>query len=104
LINLIPHTSAQYRIFCYSGDVEVKYVTGLLEGIQYKEWVDDDWLDRFIREKVESLPDIELRPIQPEIPLDPTVEPELPVETLIEPTVETELPVEEMPIESETPV
>ena len=55
LINLIPHTSAQYRIFCYCDEVEVKYITGLLEGEQYKEWTNDDWLDIFIREKVESL-------------------------------------------------
>jgi hypothetical protein len=55
LINLIPHTSAQYRIFCYSGDVEVKYITGLLEGEQYKEWTTDDWLDAFIKTKVEDL-------------------------------------------------
>ena len=55
LVNLIPHTSAQYRIFCYSGDVEVKYVTGLLEGEQYKEWTNDDWLDAFIKTKVEEL-------------------------------------------------
>jgi hypothetical protein len=62
LINLIPHTSAQYRIFCYCDEVEVKYVTGLLEGIQYKEWIDDDYLDRFIRNIVETLPDVELKP------------------------------------------
>ena len=55
LINLIPHTSAQYRIFCYNGDIEVKYVTGLLEGEQYKEWTTDDWLDAFIKTKVEEL-------------------------------------------------
>ena len=55
LINLIPHTSAQYRIFCYSGDVQVKYITGLLEGEQYKEWTTDDWLDAFIKTKVEEL-------------------------------------------------
>ena len=55
LINLIPHTSAQYRIFCYCGDVEVKYITGLLEGEQYKEWTTDDWLDAFIKTKVEEI-------------------------------------------------
>ncbi len=56
VINLIPHTSVQYRIFCYCDDVEVKYVTGLLEGEQYKEWTTDDWLDAFIKSKVEALP------------------------------------------------
>ena len=55
LINLITHTSAQYRIFCYCGDVEVKYITGLLEGEQYKEWTTDDWLDAFIKTKVEEI-------------------------------------------------
>ncbi len=103
LINLIPHTSAQYRIFCYCDDVEVKYLTGLLEKEQYKEWVDDDWLDIFIRQKVESLPDVEVKPqpVQPDIPIEPTVESEIP----IEPTVKTELPVEEIPIEpTEIPV
>ena len=55
LVNLIPHTSAQYRIFCYSGDVEVKYITGLLEGEQYKEWTTDDWLDAFIKTKVDEI-------------------------------------------------
>lgn len=71
LINLIPHTSAQYRIFCYCGDIEVKYVTGLLEGIQYIEWTNDDWLDRFIRNIVDTLPDVELKPE----PIVPTPEP-----------------------------
>ena len=66
IINLIPHTSAQYRIFCYTDEVEVKYVTGLLEGEQYKEWTTDDWLDRFIRQKVEELPDVEVKHAPPE--------------------------------------
>ena len=75
LINLIPHTSAQYRIFCYCDNVEVKYVTGLLEGDKYKEWVDDDWLDRFIKNIVDTLPDVELKPE----PIIPTPEPPEPV-------------------------
>lgn len=57
LINLIPHKSVEYRIFCYCDLVQVKYITGLLEGIEYKEWVDDDWLDRFIKSKIETLSD-----------------------------------------------
>ena len=88
LINLIPHTSAQYRIFCYCGDVEIKYLTGLLEGIQYKEWIDDDWLDRFIREKVESLPDVEVQPQ----PIIPTPEPIIPTPEPIIPTPELIIP------------
>ena len=79
LINLIPHTSAQYRIFCYCGDVEVKFVTGLLEGEKYIEWTNDDWLDRFIRNIVETLPDVELRP-EPIIPTpEPVPEPPKPI-------------------------
>jgi hypothetical protein len=74
VINLIPHTSVQYRIFCYCGDTEIKYLTGLLEGEKYIEWTNDDWLDRFIREKVESLPDVEVQPQ----PIIPTPEPIIP--------------------------
>jgi hypothetical protein len=77
IINLIPHTSAQYRIFCYTDEVEVKYVTGLLEGEQYKEWTTDDWLDRFIRQKVEELPDVEVKP-EPPAPEPPAQEPAAP--------------------------
>ena len=106
VINLIPHTSAQYRIFCYCGDVEVKYVTGLLEGIQYKEWVDDDYLDRFIRNIVETLPDSEVNtePVQ-ETPVQETPLQETPVqETPVQPLQET--PVQETPVQpvQETPV
>jgi hypothetical protein len=55
LINLIPHTSVQYCITCYDDSVYVKSITGLLEGEQYKEWTNDDWLDAFIKSKIESL-------------------------------------------------
>ena len=107
LINLIPHTSAQYRIFCYCGDVEVKYITGLLEGIQYKEWIDDDWLDRFIREKVEALPDVEVNtePVQetPVQPIQETPIQETPIqETPIQESPVQEPPIQETPIETET--
>jgi len=53
--DLIPHTSVQYHIYCYSEDTLVKSLTGLLEGDLYKEWTTDDWLDDFIKSKVESL-------------------------------------------------
>lgn len=53
--NLIPHTSVQYDIYCYKDAVFVKTITGLLEGTQYKEWTTDDWLDAFIKTKVEEL-------------------------------------------------
>ena len=106
VINLIPHTSAQYRIFCYCGDVEVKYITGLLEGIQYKEWVDDDYLDRFIRNIVETLPDSEVNtePVQ-ETPVQETPVQETPVQPLQESPVQPvqETPVQETPVQ-ETPV
>jgi len=55
LSDLIPHTSVQYNIYCYNNNTLVKCVTGLLDGIQYKEWVDDDYLDAFIKSKVEQL-------------------------------------------------
>ena len=53
--NLIPHTSVQYNIYFYNDAVYVKSITGLLEGTQYKEWTTDDWLDAFIKTKVEEL-------------------------------------------------
>jgi hypothetical protein len=52
LSDLIPHTSVQYHIYCYNDDTLVKSIVGLLDGDQYKEWVDDDYLDNFIRSKV----------------------------------------------------
>ena len=123
LINLIPHTSAQYRIFCYNGDVEIKYITGLLEGEQYKEWTDDDWLDRFIRNIVETLPDVEEpEPVQPEqesliqdtpvqeTPIKDTPVQETPVqdtpvqETPVQDTPVQEIPIQEIPVEKETPI
>jgi len=108
LINLIPHTSAQYRIFCYNGDVEIKYVTGLLEGEQYKEWTDDDWLDRFIKEKVDALPDVEIKPqpVQPDIPVEdiPIIEPIVKQDTTVSPVETPVIPVETSVIPVETPV
>jgi hypothetical protein len=55
LADVIPHTSVRYNIFCYNGDDFVKALGGIIEGIQYKEWVDDDWLDAFIKSKVDAL-------------------------------------------------
>ena len=52
---LIPHTSVLYYIYCYSGDNLVKTIQGVLEGEQYKEWTTDDWLDAFIKSKVENM-------------------------------------------------
>jgi len=63
LSNLIPHTSVQYGIDCFNDTTLVKSITGLLEGEQYKEWMTDDWLDRFIKQKVEELPDVPVEPI-----------------------------------------
>ena len=97
LSNLIPHTSVVYGIDCFNDTTLVKSITGLLEGEQYKEWTTDDWLDRFIKQKVEELPDIET-----ESPVDP-----VPVETIVEPIpvdtpVESELLLEPIPVD--TPV
>ena len=55
LSDLKPHKSIQYAIYCYNDNVLVKNVSGLLEGEQYKEWTTDDWLDTFIKAKVEEL-------------------------------------------------
>jgi hypothetical protein len=53
--NLIPHTSVQYGIDCFQDTVLVKSIVGLLDGEQYKEWTTDEWLDAFIKSKVEEL-------------------------------------------------
>ena len=53
--NLIPHTSVAYGIECYNDTTLVKSIIGVLEGEQYKEWTTDDWLDAFIKTKVEEL-------------------------------------------------
>ena len=55
LDNLIPHTSVLYYIYCFSGDNLVNNIQGIIEGEQYKEWTNDDWLDRFIKSKVDEL-------------------------------------------------
>jgi hypothetical protein len=55
LTNIIPHTSVIYNIFCYNDDTQVKYISGLLDGEQYKEWLTDEWMDAFIKKKVEEL-------------------------------------------------
>jgi hypothetical protein len=55
LNNIKLHTSVEYVIVCFNGDTLVKTISGLLEGEQYKEWTTDDWLDAFIKAKVENL-------------------------------------------------
>jgi hypothetical protein len=57
LSNVIPHTSVQYDIYCYNDTLFVKFVSGLIEGEQYKEWTTDDWMDVFIKSKVYALDD-----------------------------------------------
>jgi hypothetical protein len=52
---LKPHTSVRYHIYCYNDSTLVKHITGLLEGNQYLEWTNDDYLDNFIKEKVKLL-------------------------------------------------
>jgi hypothetical protein len=63
LSNLIPHTSVFYSIECYSDTTFVKSIQGILEGEQYKEWTTDDWLDAFIKSKIEALSDSEPVPV-----------------------------------------
>ncbi len=55
LTNIMPHTSVIYNICCYNDDEQVKYISGLLDGEQYKEWITDEWMDTFIKKKVEEL-------------------------------------------------
>jgi hypothetical protein len=55
LYNLIPHTSVQYGISCFNDTMLVKTIEGIIEGEQYKEWMTDEWLDAFIKSKVEAL-------------------------------------------------
>ena len=74
LSNIIPHTSVNYSIVCYNDTCCVKVIQGLLEGEQYKEWINDDWLDRFMKEKVEALPGAEVKPEQIEPVLESVVE------------------------------
>lgn len=72
LSNIIPHTSVNYAICCYNDLLCVKVIQGLLEGEQYNEWTTDDWMDRFIKEKIETLPEIHVElPLQSETPVDP---------------------------------
>ena len=82
LFNLIPHTSVEYRINCFSNEYLVKTIFGLLDGEQYKEWTTDDWMDRFIRQKIEELPVVEVNEPLPESLPEPLPEPvpEPPVE------------------------
>jgi len=54
LSGLIPHKSVQYDIYCYDDTVFIKCITGLLEGQEYLDWKDDDYLDAFIKAKVIS--------------------------------------------------
>jgi hypothetical protein len=54
LINLIPHTSVMYNIWCFNDNTQVKYISGLLEGELYKEWTTDEWMDAFIKKQVEE--------------------------------------------------
>jgi hypothetical protein len=52
LSNLIPHTSVRYDIYCFDDTVFVKQISGLLEGQDYLDWTNDDFLDTFIKAKV----------------------------------------------------
>jgi len=54
LLELIPHTSVRYIILCYNDDTPVKTISGYVKGEQYKEWMTDDWMDQFIKLKIEE--------------------------------------------------
>ena len=100
LSNFIPHTSVVYGIDCFNDTTLVKSITGILEGEQYKEWTTDDWLDRFIKQKVEELPDVQVPIVEPDVPIieQPIVD-QVPVETIVE-TVPIETIVDPVPIET----
>ena len=61
LSNLIANKSIQYDIYCYddtitsdglTSPVFIKHITGILEGEEYSQWINDDYLDNFIKAKV----------------------------------------------------
>ena len=99
LSNFIPHTSVVYGIDCFNDTTLVKSITGILEGEQYKEWTTDDWLDRFIKQKVEELPDVQVPIIEP-----PVVDPEPIIESpIVEPPI-VEPPIVESPVVDPEPI
>ena len=55
LVNLIPHTSVEYRIFLYDDEKFIKGIDGIVDGDEYKAWTTDDYMDDFIKTKVDSL-------------------------------------------------
>ena len=64
LNNLIPHTSVKYGIDCFNDTTYVKSITGIIEGEEYKEWTTDDWMDAFIKSKVETIDHPEIKPVE----------------------------------------
>jgi hypothetical protein len=83
---VVPHISAEYIINCFQDTILVKRFGGLLEGEQYKEWTTDDWLDRFIKQKVDELPDVEVIEPVPVKVIEPVPE-SAPEPTFTEPVV-----------------
>jgi len=55
LSNIILHTSVTYGIDCFNDNTLVKSIVGVVEGEQYREWTTDDWMDAFIKSKVDAL-------------------------------------------------
>jgi hypothetical protein len=53
--DLIPHTSVHYDIYCFNDIVFIKQISGKLEGQEYLDWTNDDYLDNFIKAKVIAL-------------------------------------------------
>ena len=54
LLNLIPHHSVQYEIYGFNDDILIKHIRGILEGQEYLDWTNDDYLDNFIKAKLIS--------------------------------------------------
>lgn len=58
LSDLISHKSVSYVIHCFDGDVSVKVITGVIEGEEYNQWTSDDWMDAYIKSKIDELTSI----------------------------------------------
>ena len=52
LTNFKPHTSVEYYIFFYYDTTLIKQISGILEGQEYLDWTNDDYLDTFIKRKI----------------------------------------------------
>lgn len=54
LMDFKPHVSVSYQIWCYnSKDIFVKFITGVISGVEYANWSNDDsYIDELMKQKV----------------------------------------------------